>query len=77
MIANWDNYQMIDGRNFDDLIKKLKRGYEGKDVREVFWGVSSLGKPYVVIEAVVSKAQRRIETPKPAEKPISSGLTEE
>jgi hypothetical protein len=73
---SWENYHLVDDRNFDALKKRLNKRFGGKDVREVYWGVTSLGKPFVIIEAIEPKTQDS-EAPPKARKPISSGLTEE
>lgn len=75
MIVSWESYHVVDGRDFEDLKKRASKRFAGKDIRILQWGFKPLGTPFVVVEALMPKSERKAETPEPAQKAVSQGLT--
>lgn len=49
-LNNWDIYEMIEGRDFQDLKKRLKKRFDTFPVKVVQWGFRPSGTPFVVIQ---------------------------
>ena len=74
MFIAWENFHLIEGRDFEDLKKRAAKRFAGKDIRIVHWGFRSLGTPFAIVEAVMSRQKKTPAEPQAVD--VSEGLME-